>query len=295
MSRKRKHIWGGSHQRFFDNPLVDPAGCLLNAGMELPAKLFDWWNMLDLWSYNYYGFAMPLSEEAGFYRDEDGLQCQISRGNFLLTFPGRKQHYGPSKNEDWGEIYVGFDGDIFRTAHKRGLVSVKQPVWRLDSPEIWIEKVQKLLRDSTQASARPLPQKHFYHAARFLALLLEMLDAASPVTDYSLGGDWFAEACKMLIADFRHKPDLEEIAASLGMGYHTFRLNFRQRAGVPPFQYREDYRFQVAVNYLKNMHYPCVGIASILGFSSLDHFSKQFKKRFQISPQQYRQLHRDKS
>ena len=277
---------GTIYKRFFDTGAPDPAGSLLNAGIGLPTRRMDWWDVQPLWSHPYYALVMMLGEGSGFYRNEDGFQCELSNQHFLLTFPGHKQRYGPAKGQKWGEIYVGFDGDIFDVARKRRILSPQQPVWKLKHSTVWVDRLQKLL----QASPPPR-QQHFRRAVHFFDFLLEMLDAAEPLNSDVTAGDWFAVACQMITADLHHKINWEELATSLGMSYHTFRLYFRRRAGISPLQYREKHRFNVACGLLKDVHYSCKEIAFVLGFSNPDHFSEQFKKRFGISPMKYRQLH----
>jgi AraC-like DNA-binding protein len=41
-----------------------------------------------------------------------------------------------------------------------------------------------------------------------------------------------------------------------------------------------------------NPHYSCKDIAFVLGFANSDHFSEQFKKRFGVSPLEYRKQHK---
>ena len=278
---------GTIYKRFFDNGSPDPAGSLLNAGIGLPARRIDWWDVHPLWSHPYYALVMMLGDGSGFYRNEDDFQCELSSDTFLLTFPGHKQRYGPAKDQKWGEIYVGFDGDIFQMARERNILTPEQPAWKIDNSILWIERLQKLLETPASSS-----QTQFQHAIHFFDFLLEMLDAAEPVNSNTAAGDWFVIACQMITADLHHKIDWKELATSLGMSYHTFRLYFRRRAGMSPLQYREKHRFQNACNFLMNPHYSCKDIAFVLGFANPDHFSEQFKKRFGVSPLEYRKQHK---
>jgi len=284
-TRKSKQALEGITERLFDVTVPHPAGSLLNAGITDPFDLTDWWSVMPLWSHSHYGLVMVLSDGEGFYRDEDGMQCGLSRSHFILTFPNRKQLYGPSRNQKWGEIYVGFEGQIFRAAHEQKILNSQQPVWELSSPNNWAQKLEEFLRADDPKS----PHAQFHRAVRFLDFLLGMMAVSNPVGDDATGRDWFAEACHMIVEDLHHKPDWEEIAAAMGMSYHTFRLHFRRRAGMAPYQFRKKYRFEAAIKSLKEPHYSCKYIAAYFGFVSTDHFSNQFKKRFGMSPMEYRQ------
>jgi len=287
MTEQKTHSpLGAVYKRFFDNGSPDTAGSLLNAGVGLPARHVDWWDVQPLWSHPYYGLVMMLGDGTGFYRNEDGFQCALSSETFLLTFPNHKQRYGPAKGQKWGEIYVGFGGDIFHVARKHKILTSRQPVWKIKQPSIWTSRLQALL----QATSLPSP-KQFQRAVHFFDFLLEMLDAAEPLNSNAATGDWFAQACQTITADLHHKVNWKELATSLGMSYHTFRLYFRRRAGISPLQYREKYRFEAATTLLTDIHYSCKDIAFVLGFANPDHFSEQFKKRFGMPPREYRKRH----
>jgi len=233
-----------------------------------------------------------LGDGVGFYRDENGFQCELAKGYFFLTFPGHKLDNGPLKGQKWGELYVGFSGDIFKLAQRRKIISPKHPVWRLEEPTLWIEKLQVLLQSET-----PLTQQQdFRRAVRFFDFLLDMLEAAQPIQNNPHTSDWFDLACQAITADLHHKIDWEELATSLGMSYHTFRQYFRRRAGISPLQYREKHRFELASYLLANaLHHSCQDIAFVLGYTNPDRFSEQFKKRFGIPPLEYRKQHSNKN
>ena len=52
-------------------------------------------------------------------------------------------------------------------------------------------------------------------------------------------------------------------------------------------------QMEKAANLLKNTNYSIEKITEIIGFNSADHFSRTFKKRYQISPSEYRKKYYD--
>src|SRR5690606_20516007 len=123
-----------------------------------------------------------------------------------------------------------------------------------------------------------------------------MLEAAKPVQGTEATTDWFGQACQLLTSDLHHTVDLRSIADELAMSYNTFRIYFTRRAGVPPMQYREQARIKRACKYLsetpiKKLH----EIAFVLGYSSQQRFSEQFRLHMGMTPQQYRRQYSQKS
>jgi len=280
-----KSLLGNFDELYFDNGAPDPAGDFLGAGISLPFRPSDWWEMRGLWSYPYYSLNLILEGGSGSYRNESGFQCNLRYGNFFLTFPGIKQHYGPGKQERWSELYVGFRGQIFDHYLKQGILQHYLPVWQLDDPAPWMKRFQQLLQ-------APRPHTRIGTArevTRFLALLFEMQEQAQPVQASLANSDWFSQACLMLTADMHHKVNLREVAEQLGMSYHTFRLYFTQRAGMPPMQFRDKHRLRAACEWLvSNPHKSCKQIAFTLGYYNGDHFSAHFKRHMGMTPNQYR-------
>lgn len=282
---KFKSLLGNYDELFFDNGVPDAAGDFLGAGTSLPFRTNDWWEMRDLWSYPYYSLNMMDEGGRGAYRNVHGFECELHYGNFFLTFPDVKHHYGPGKNQKWSEIYVGFQGAIFDYYIKEQILPREPAVWYLDDPGIWTNRLREILE-------LPRPFTRIGTARQmmlFLEFLFAMIEVATPVQAGESTGDWFGQACRMLANDLHHKVRYREVAEALGMSYHTFRAYFTKRAGMPPAQYRDAQRLMAAKDLLiNNPHKSCKQIAFTLGYYNGDHFSAQFKKQVGVSPNAYR-------
>src|SRR5690606_37989944 len=123
--------------------------------------------------------------------------------------------------------------------------SPTQPVWHLADPEPWIGRFVALFKEARPCTIMAIAAE----SSRFLSLLFEVMEVAVPKQQGEIYNDWFNQACLLLTADM-HNVDLREIARQLGMGYSTFRLHFTQRAGMPPYQYREKQRIASACRAL---------------------------------------------
>lgn len=282
---KFKSLIGNYDELFFDNGAPDAAGDFLSAGISLPFRTHDWWEMRDMWSYPYYSLNMMLQGGEGFYRNGEGFECELAYGDFFLTIPNRKQHYGPGKKQKWSELYVGFKGGIFDFYLGQQILSRQSQVWHLEQPDSWIQRLRSILES-------PRPNTRIGTARQmtaFLSFFFEMLEIATPVQVGNTAGDWFGQACRMLANDLHHKVKYHQVAEALGMSYHTFRAYFTKRAGMPPAQYRDAQRLEAAKDLLvNNPHKSCKQIAFTLGYYNGDHFSAQFKKHVGISPNAYR-------
>lgn len=275
---------GAQREFYFENYSPHGAGYLLRGGVGIPTRRNDWSDVREMWSYPYYVLEMMLEDGAGSYRNESGFECKLGYGDFFLALPDFKQYYGPGREEKWSELCVSFAGRAFDLLQESVVSRLKCPVWHLSHPAPWIERLRTELQ-------KPRPSTELGGAletARFLTFLLEMIEHATPVTGGEATSDWFSQACLLLTRDLHHKVDVQGIAGSLGMSYHTFRLYFKRRAGISPSQYRDQQRIKIATDLLRTTNKPCKSIAFILGYSNGDHFSSHFKEHTGLSPREYR-------
>jgi AraC-like DNA-binding protein len=285
---QRSSELGATYERFFENGRPNPAGDVLNAGWGIPERRMNWWDTRSLWSCSHYSMITVLESASGFYQNENGFHCKLAFGDVCFVFPHFKQFYGPGRDQYWSELFTAFAGEIFEIAERQAALRRDAPVWRPSDPTKHIAKLQTLLQSTPPASQ----SAKFRRAVTFLDFIIEMLEGARPVEGHTEGGDWFAKACEMIVADIHHKADWTEIADALGMSYHTFRLYFKRRAGVTPAQYRAQQRIERACTLLVDMPTrSCSEIAFILGYASIHHFSEQFKKSMGIGPHEFRKTH----
>lgn len=84
----------------------------------------------------------------------------------------------------------------------------------------------------------------------------------------------------------------KQIAAHLN--YHPYYVNklFSSFSDMTIHQYVNHYRLMQASHYLSTGTMPIQQICYLVGFQSPAHFTENFKKKFGISPKQYRNMHK---
>lgn len=276
------------YHRFFENGSPHPSGDLLGVGIGLPMEQNHYHDTRGMWRYPYYTFTIMIRDSVGTYHNENEFQCELSAGNFLFTFPDVKQQYSPVMGKPWGELYVLFAGTIFDVIREQGVITPERPVWHLRKPDPWVKRLQALAQKPIGSS----PQDKLGRAVHFLDYLFKMLEVAKPVLSSESTIDWFGKACQLLTNDLHHKVDLRSIADELAMSYHTFRIYFTRRAGVPPMHFRDQVRIKRACKYLSETPIKtCNEIAFVVGYSCSQRFSEQFRLHMGMTPQEYRKQH----
>lgn len=82
-----------------------------------------------------------------------------------------------------------------------------------------------------------------------------------------------------------------EIAEHWGMSLRNFHRTFSKGTGKTPAQYLEDVRLYAATILLQTGGNTLKRIASHCGFQSESHFLKSFKRKYSVTPGEYRKLH----
>ena len=84
-----------------------------------------------------------------------------------------------------------------------------------------------------------------------------------------------------------HSLTVAGIAAQVGVSADYLSRQFRLSTGIAAQEYLRRYRFARAIALLQS-DMPVGEIAAQVGFSSLAHFSREFRREMGVSPSQYR-------
>ena len=84
----------------------------------------------------------------------------------------------------------------------------------------------------------------------------------------------------------------EDIAKALFMGRSRLSTNFKNETGINISEYIMQIKIDEAKRLLRYSDKTFASISVYLGFSSQSHFSKVFKQHTEMTPFEYRQLHK---
>lgn len=224
-----------------------------------------------------------------------------SAGDFSLGFFGKQESRGRFPTGRYLAINIFLDVKQFSQHHA-------QPLRELD---IRMERIHALatnttsrcfvLRRSPELTAieaaiadgfRKKSRSHLRIKIMELLLFLSNLDNASArETPAYLNKRHaaLAEAVhERLTADGFGHITIEQLAAELKVGVTALKTSFKSVYGVPIYQYQKDLRLQKAQELLRETDLSISVIASRAGYTNPAKFSAAFKKRFGISPREYK-------
>lgn len=93
-------------------------------------------------------------------------------------------------------------------------------------------------------------------------------------------------AREILLHDLQHPPSMSTLARQSGLNSFKLKAGFKHVFGNTVFGYLKDHRLEQARDMLCAGHKTVTEIAYETGYSTLQHFSNEFKKKFGLSPRE---------
>jgi len=97
-------------------------------------------------------------------------------------------------------------------------------------------------------------------------------------------------AVDFLRANFHRKLVLDDIAAVVNMSVQQFRRIFKTETGITPIDYLIRLRIERASQLFRSSFLSVKEVMASVGYNSKGHFTRHFKRRFGVTPSEYRQL-----
>lgn len=82
---------------------------------------------------------------------------------------------------------------------------------------------------------------------------------------------------------------VEELANEAGVSLKRLKSIFPAHTGLPVFEYLQETRLNEAQRLLETQELSVTDVALTVGYSSISHFSALFKRRFGLSPKEFKQ------
>ncbi|WP_143307671.1 helix-turn-helix transcriptional regulator [Chitinophaga vietnamensis] len=138
--------------------------------------------------------------------------------------------------------------------------------------------------------------KRAFFDNKLLGLLLLQLEQAqhkAPACRYSSPHDLekLEAARTLLITQHASPPSLRQLARQVGINDHKLKRGFRELYHNTVMGYLTDYKMGLAHELLSSGNYSISDVCYKLGYKSVAHFSRLFKKKCSMSPSQLKSRH----
>lgn len=218
----------------------------------------------------------------GTYRYKE-TEFYLKENSVYQYFPSDCEIGQLSVSEDWLEFHILIGASIYDALSTMQILYTRQPVFEITPEPYLIKWMYGLIAPNPPQTPDDIFEL-FFNTQKLLRTIhktntqfalqseKEKLNAAQP----------------MLCADFRNSISLEEIAASFGFSYETFRKKFKEYTGVSPLQFRLIAKFNFAQRLLAD-GYSIAKVAEETGYADPFIFSRQFKKYTGKNPKELKQ------
>ena len=225
----------------------------------------------------------------GFYSVRDNT-WSVSAGQMFLIYPDEPVVYCADKNVPWSYAWIGFRGLRVESILKKCGFSKD----RLVLPTPPQERYQEIFNAFFNHIVPDFSNSLYREALllKLLSLLVEThsnrilagSEKARPVYENS----YVAEAVNYISKTYAEAIGVTEIAEHVGISRAHLNHAFQEELNVSVQNYLMDFRMRKAANLLAETKQPIKAISDAVGYEDQLVFSKAFKKKYGMSPKNYR-------
>lgn len=198
--------------------------------------------------------------------------------HFFFVPPDADMMYVPCEGDEWEYVWFAFNGsNSLQYMHKIG-VSRENPVMECRAFSRIYAQLCDLFRQETAGD-------RYYQA---MSAFYQILAVSSPESKKPEGN--FSGEVKSYIALHYHNQNfsMEQLCRDMNVSHASLCRNFKNQVGETPIQYLADIRLRESCKLLQDTEMKISEIAYSVGFSDPYHFMKVFRRKYGVTPSQFR-------
>jgi len=199
--------------------------------------------------------------------------------------PSCRYSYGAVDSSGWDHHWVLMRGERPRRMLEESLMKEFPCGYAfIREPELFDAEFHALLDLALSPSGL-----RFGEAAAALERVLSLaLKLSSPGSESSRPGEPFERILETMRINPLKEFNFEALAAANGISYGHFRRRFRELAGMAPKEHLLHLRMRLAARMLQDRSRQVKDVALAMGYRDPAQFTKIFKARLGVSPEEYR-------
>lgn len=227
-----------------------------------------------------------ITEGSGIFESSAFGKTKIKPGMLFLLFPDEWHTYCPDKEVGWTQYWIGFKGFNMDERVRNEFFDKRNPIFEVGLRE----ELVNLFMKAIEITDRECPnfQQMLAGIVNYMLGLIYMLDKNNSLGQDRYWMDRISHARIMMHENIESCMTVQDIAEAVGVGYSSFRKNFKKYTGLSPASYFQDLKLQRAKDLLCMTTLSVKEIAYRLNFESPDYFSSQFRKKTGKRPSDFR-------
>lgn len=202
---------------------------------------------------------------------------KLTAGNLIIYAPGEEQKY-TFKSESTS-LWCHFSGTIVKELLES--CNITSGVYFLDPNKIIFESYSNLIQRFHQPGRNKLANASLLELIYYIAEVLTNSEQKNE-------SDFILPILTYINANYNKQITLEELAKKSGYSKSRFSHLFSIFTGTSPIKYQNDIRLKVSCEVLTSTELSISAIAHSCGFSDPLYYSRIFKKKYNMTPTEYR-------
>jgi AraC-like DNA-binding protein len=229
----------------------------------------------------------------------DGSEHIVTAGDIGLILPGKVHGIFQSNADKMEYENIIFDSKMFASTTDDFYDSFLLPFFEntVSIPSIFrtgvtgYESIKKYLDSNDHISENRVGPWGLAIKGNLYLLLFDLVNLYEERIDGNAQRktDKLKPVIKHVELHYGEPTTVEEMAKLAGFSESHFMRFFKEAFGVSFVTYLNDYRLSMAARLLLSTEDSVLNISQQVGFENLSHFNRQFKKKYNKTPREYRQ------
>ena len=240
---------------------------------------------------NHFLFHYIISGTGTLYADDSTGTTKtyhLKSGEGFLIFPNQITTYIADKELPWEYVWIEFDGLRAKEAMDTAGFSLDRPIFHTKKRDMSQKMEEELVYIATHSD------ETIFNIIGHLYLFLDyfMRSTVSTVVKGStkLQDYYIKEAITYIEQNFQNDISVVDIANRRGINRSYFGKIFKQTLKQTPQEFLINYRMIKATELLRLTKMSIGDISKAVGYENQLHFSRAFKKIYNISPREWRNI-----
>jgi AraC-like DNA-binding protein len=226
-----------------------------------------------------------ISSGEGIFTSRITGEIPLHEGSIFFLYPGISHWYSPDKDSSWHNYYIGFTGRYPEHLLTAGFLDPEEPVFHIGLHASIIED----FREALEIADKQQPGFQVRLGSLVMTIIARTLSYEWQKHQGSEAELIIEKARAILEDNMKQNIDIHDVSADMGIDYYKFRHLFKEYTGLSPYQYFLQLKINKAKLLLEDKNRSIKEIAFELKFENPYYFSRMFKKKTGVSPQNWRE------
>ena len=227
---------------------------------------------------------------AGFY-SAGGQTWSLTPGQMFIIYPNEPITYGADETHPWTYAWIGFRGIRAHALARECGFSKNQLVLPSPDQKLILKYIDKMLSHKQLSKANDLRRQ-----AYLILLLAELAEHHEKLAvqnrkplKYAYSTSVYVELAMEYIQETYHQGiGISDIADNIGISRAYLNSAFQKELGMSAQNFLINYKMHKAANLLVSTSKSVKEVSNSVGYEDQLVFSKAFKKKFGMSPKNYK-------